>query len=97
MANKKSKTHTGQAGVVGQRTKAETIEGIKKHQEYPEIIEVSPNYIRETLVKFKEKRWSEIEKEFQEWISDPIDGSKCSYTSQQRLEIVRFFKQRFLK
>lgn len=100
MANKKSKTHTGQAGVVGQRTKAETVEGrvkIKEYQEYPEVMEVSPNSIKEVLTKLKEKRWKETEQEFQEWLEDPIDGSKCTYASAQRLELIKFFKSKFLK
>lgn len=89
MANKKrSSTHTGQAGVVAitppKRIITETESSLRKD-------------LKAKVEKIKKEKWNYLEKEFQEWLDDPIDGSKCSYTSQQRLEIVRFFKQRFLK
>jgi hypothetical protein len=96
------KTHTGQAGVVGNvrvKTNSQTI--TTEPLDKPIFVKMpqpsAEGKIKSYLRKMKLKKWKQVQKEFKQWADPKAKNCIGYYSPTSQLEILAFFKKQFIK
>jgi len=96
----KRETHTGQAGVVGNKpvklfesSFKETKKGLIVKTPQPSAEGKIKSYLR----KMKLKKWKQVQKEFKQWADPNTKNSISYYSPTSQLELLAFFKKQFIK
>jgi len=93
-------THTGQAGVVGNKP-VKLFESSFKETKKGLIIKPIKmsleRKMKSNLRKMKLKKWKLIEKEFKQWANPNTKNGIAYYSPTSQLELLAFFKKQFIK
>jgi len=96
----KTETHTGQAGVVGNKP-VKLFESSFKNTNKGLLVKptkLSPEAsIKNHLRKMKLKKWKQVQKEFKQWADTNTKNSISYYSPTSQFELLAFFKKQFIK
>jgi len=96
----KTETHTGQAGVVGNKP-VKLFESSFKNTNKGLLVKptkLSPEAsIKNHLRKMKLKKWKQVQKEFKQWADPNTKNSISYYSPTSQFELLAFFKKQFIK